>query len=843
MAEKSGFFNSVNGDRKYKADFFAEYFASFIGNGIFPNPSTNLQVMASDNLNVILKAGKAWINGYYYANDSDLILTLENADGVLNRIDRIVLQFNTLNRTITAKIKKGSFATTPAAPALQRDANAYELALADIYISKGAINITQSSITDLRLDSTKCGVVHGTIEQIDTTTLFNQYQTWLNEKKTLYDTDMVNWTSQKKAEYDAWVSAVNATNQTQFDTWFNSIKDIFTGDAVGNLTNKVNSMPVFQTAGGSATAIVISDFTLSDGNSKTFIVSANNSGAATTINGFPLYKPNTTAAPTLTKGKAVTVWYDLVKSCFFIKASAEGDATAPNVLAGKAFSNDDDTGIIGTMPNYANSTISTVGESSIITAIDTFVGSGNNMYGTLSHKLKATGYMNGETIVKQNIQGLNPAAVKAGHPIGNSSLGIYGTFTSDGTAAAADMLSGKTAYVNGVKVTGTIPSKASATITPGTSNQTIAANQYITGPQTILGDPKLIASNIVSTANVFGVQGTATVESLGGTFMQMYRSSSNYINSIGSTCIDEAGNVYLLGSSGSANCIIYKFDPKLNLLAQVTVARPDTTDSYIRYDRFTNLIYYNGAVANAAGAGWYDTNLNYVGYTYRTNRSLGRYDHTNYTLDEVTGDIYKVTKNTSATISKIDINGNIVYTTTTASVFASSTNSKLWSIGLTLNRIFLVDSYTDSRYTVFNKSDGAKVSQTLWNSYYYYGAIGNGSTNYVFVPRNYSSSGGSTGGSIYREDGTTLYLGNGTADGWQAAFSPSGRAVFPMYNGQYDYSVGIIINDGNFPATVPPHYPYVVQVASNKAYIGASINSNHEIAFVSPTKAVCKIKV
>ena len=55
MAEKSGFFNSVNGDRRYKADFFAEYFASFIGNGIFPNPSTGIQVISNANMSVTLK--------------------------------------------------------------------------------------------------------------------------------------------------------------------------------------------------------------------------------------------------------------------------------------------------------------------------------------------------------------------------------------------------------------------------------------------------------------------------------------------------------------------------------------------------------------------------------------------------------------------------------------------------------------------------------------------------------------------------------------------------------------------------------------------------------------------
>ncbi|MGH4125286.1 MAG: hypothetical protein ACREV6_20405 [Clostridium sp.] len=40
--EKSSFFNSVEGDRKYKASDFASYFNSLLTNGVFPNPSTNL---------------------------------------------------------------------------------------------------------------------------------------------------------------------------------------------------------------------------------------------------------------------------------------------------------------------------------------------------------------------------------------------------------------------------------------------------------------------------------------------------------------------------------------------------------------------------------------------------------------------------------------------------------------------------------------------------------------------------------------------------------------------------------------------------------------------------------
>lgn len=53
-----------------------------------------------------------------------------------------------------------------------------------------------------------------------------------------------------------------------------------------------------------------------------------------------------------------------------------------------------------------------------------------------------------------------------------------------------------------------ITKKAAQTYTPGTTNQTIAAGQYLSGAQTILGDANLVASNIASGISIFGVQGT-----------------------------------------------------------------------------------------------------------------------------------------------------------------------------------------------------------------------------------------------------------------------------------------------------------------------------------------------
>jgi hypothetical protein len=82
-----------------------------------------------------------------------------------------------------------------------------------------------------------------------------------------------------------------------------------------------------------------------------FIAKLSNNNSVTTINGLPLYKPNTTTSPILIGGKAYTIWYNSTSNCFFIKASAEGTTIASHVLAGDTFSNDSDTGLIGTMPN------------------------------------------------------------------------------------------------------------------------------------------------------------------------------------------------------------------------------------------------------------------------------------------------------------------------------------------------------------------------------------------------------------------------------------------------------------------------------------------------------------
>lgn len=75
---------------------------------------------------------------------------------------------------------------------------------------------------------------------------------------------------------------------------------------------------------------------------------------------------------------------------------------------------------------------------------------------------------------------------------------VPGVDTSDANAVAGDIRTGKTAYVGGSKITGSAPAKEATTITPTTADQTVAAGTHLTGILTIKGDPNLLAENIKS---------------------------------------------------------------------------------------------------------------------------------------------------------------------------------------------------------------------------------------------------------------------------------------------------------------------------------------------------------
>ncbi|MDE5737099.1 MAG: hypothetical protein K2H93_01900 [Oscillospiraceae bacterium] len=174
-----GFFDSVDGDRKYNADDISNFFLKLISDGVFPTPANSMQVQEVSGMTVKVSAGWGFINCKWINNDSDLYLTLDEPDIILDRKNRIVIRLNRDTRLIEIAIKKGIPAESAytAPPELQRDESIWELSLAYINVEPDAKNrgIRQMDISDERPYEHLCGWVTGLIQQIDTTNLFAQY--------------------------------------------------------------------------------------------------------------------------------------------------------------------------------------------------------------------------------------------------------------------------------------------------------------------------------------------------------------------------------------------------------------------------------------------------------------------------------------------------------------------------------------------------------------------------------------------------------------------------------------------------------------------------------------------
>lgn len=189
---KCGFFNSINGDRRYTAEEMTRPYELLVSNGVFATqsgtPSDYLQVHADSGMNLIVKGGRGIFADKWFLLDGDMHMTVESAEVTLNRIDSIVVKvdLNESVRSASIIVKKGTPASTPMAPEVIRTALVQEYRLANIAVNAGVTAIQQLNITDTR-GSDDCGWVTSLIQQVDTSTLYIQWQdafdTWFKDVK------------------------------------------------------------------------------------------------------------------------------------------------------------------------------------------------------------------------------------------------------------------------------------------------------------------------------------------------------------------------------------------------------------------------------------------------------------------------------------------------------------------------------------------------------------------------------------------------------------------------------------------------------------------------------------
>jgi hypothetical protein len=277
-------------------------------------------------------------------------------------------------------------------------------------------------------------------------------------------------------------------------------------DAIESIDNTIKSIEnknLVQIATGTANAITLNLGTLVNGYQVTFIASVNNSASATTINGKNVFKPSTTTPPTFIKDKGYKVYYNSSNDCFFCLASAEGNVLASQVQKGYTFSNDNDTGLVGTLDlsllTSANlragvSINGVIGDSNVVNTADAL----------LDPQYLLTGYRGYDDGVLK--QGTMPILSGIRNATGVSKWG-------DGGLAVYP----EKGYQKGGSGDGEIKVSVS---------QLQSVNTY------------LLSKYITSGAEIFGIMGSATVQSLGG-----YQVATGTVNATG------GGNFTIAGTA------------------------------------------------------------------------------------------------------------------------------------------------------------------------------------------------------------------------------------------------------------------------------------------------------
>lgn len=209
MAVTYGFFNSVNGDRKYNAEQMSEYFRGIVNEGVFQHLDGGLAVTAGTGLAVNVASGRAIIQNRWVQNSDAMTLSISAASETYARKDAVVVRLNYSTRSIEIAVKAGTPAASPVAPSMTRNSTTYEMALAYVNVAANATSVT---ITDKRSDSTVCGwatVAQATSGEVDAQ---------LNAMKTGFD----------GVTYASPAAMVQGEDQKLNDKMEDFIDDIFT---------------------------------------------------------------------------------------------------------------------------------------------------------------------------------------------------------------------------------------------------------------------------------------------------------------------------------------------------------------------------------------------------------------------------------------------------------------------------------------------------------------------------------------------------------------------------------------------------------------------------------------
>lgn len=259
MSVSSGFFNSLNGDRKYDAAQMSAIFDGLIIDGVFASIGTAFAVKAAGGLTVNVGIGKAWFDHTWTVNDSILPMTAPEAEVLLDRIDAVVLEVNGTEsvRENTIKFVKGNPSSAPSRPTLTNEGNVHQYPLCYIYRKYGTAVINQADITPM-VGTESTPFVTGILQTISLDELLGKWQDELDRFTDARSQEVDDWIAQEESDFTAWFNKMKAdlqqeqtvldqwiaSEQADFLAWYNQMKDRLSGDVAGNLQLEIDKEEV-----------------------------------------------------------------------------------------------------------------------------------------------------------------------------------------------------------------------------------------------------------------------------------------------------------------------------------------------------------------------------------------------------------------------------------------------------------------------------------------------------------------------------------------------------------------------------------------------------------------------
>ena len=217
MAVSSGFFNSLNGDRKYNSEQMSDIFDGLIRGGVYASVGKVFATTPGTGLQVVVDTGRSYFNRKWVYNDAPLPLDLSRSDVLMTRIDAVVIEVDTTIsvRDGNIKIITGTPSASPVKPELLHTDNFNQYAIAYITVKPQAVSIAQADIT-YNVGTAGCPFVTGLLEVMS------------------IDNIVAQWAGQ-------WTDWMNA-NETDYHNWFDELQAILDGNVAANIANKIIKM-------------------------------------------------------------------------------------------------------------------------------------------------------------------------------------------------------------------------------------------------------------------------------------------------------------------------------------------------------------------------------------------------------------------------------------------------------------------------------------------------------------------------------------------------------------------------------------------------------------------------